>query len=96
MSENCPLLYFLSFILLPASVLVEFLAHHSVYPIIDRYLPHTFTLFTALLHIRTFCAFFCAGFALFYSVVIHCHLPAFSFYTSYLPRSPSHAVTNFL
>ena len=30
-------------ILMPALVLVELLAHHSVHPIIDRYLPHTFT-----------------------------------------------------
>jgi len=34
------------------------------------------------LYIETFCAFFYAGFTLFYCVVIHCHLPAFSFYTS--------------
>ena len=59
------------------------IAHHSVYSIIDRYLPYTSILFAALLHIVTFCAFFCAGFTLFYCVFIQCHLPAFSFYTSY-------------
>jgi len=37
-------------------VLVELLAHHPVYPIIDRYLPHTLTL-TVLLHIVTFVHF---------------------------------------
>jgi len=59
------------------------IAHHSVYSIIDRYLPYRSILFAALLHIVTFCAFFCAGFTLLYCVFIQCHLPAFSFYTSY-------------
>jgi len=61
-------------------VLVELLDHryHSVCPIIDRYLPHAFTLFAALLHIVMFSAFFSAGFTLFYCVVLHCHLLAFT------------------
>jgi len=70
MSEIYPLLDFLEFdILLPPLVFVELLAHHSVYPIIDRYLPHTFTLFTALLHVLTFCGFLCTDFTLFYCVM---------------------------
>jgi len=66
---HCLLDFLLFVILLPGLVLVELLAHHSVYPIIDRYLPHIFTLFNSLLHIVTFCAFFCAGFTLFYCIV---------------------------
>jgi len=38
-------------------MLVDLLAQHSVYPIIDGNLLHIFTLFTALLHKVTFCAF---------------------------------------
>jgi len=53
-----PLLDFLEFVIfLPALVLVDLLAQRSVYPIIDHYLPHTFTLFTALRHIVTFVHF---------------------------------------
>jgi len=97
MSGICLLLDFLRFvILLPLLVLVDLLARHSVYPMIDRCVPHMFKLFTALIHIVTFCAFFCAGFTLFYCFLIHCHILAFSLYTSYLPRSLSHVVTNFL
>ena len=44
MSEIYPSIDFLEFvILMPILVLVELLARHSVYLIIDRYLPHTFT-----------------------------------------------------
>jgi len=65
MSEIYPLLDFLEFvILLPALVPVDLLAHHSVYPIIDRNLSQTFTLFTALLHIVRFCAFLCRFYAI--------------------------------
>ena len=98
MSENYnPLFDFLQFVfLLPALVLVHLLAHHSVYPIISRHLPNTFTLFTTLLHIVTFCAFFCVGFTLFHCVVIHCHLPALLFYISQLQCSLPHSVTHFL
>jgi len=58
MIEIYPLLDFFELaISLPALVLVDLLAHHSVYPIIDRYLSHIFTLFyTILLHIVTFYA----------------------------------------
>jgi len=65
------ILYLASFSLSSYLVPVDLLAYHSVYPIIDRYLPHTFTLFTALLQIVTFCAFFWAGFTPCYRVVIH-------------------------
>jgi len=97
MCEIYPLFDFLEFvfILLTALVPDDLLVHHSIYLIIDRYLPRRFTLFVASLHIATFCAFFCAGFTLFYCIVIHCHHQAFTFYTSYLPRSLSHTVTNF-
>jgi len=85
MGEIYPLLDFLEFIiLLTALVLVGLLAYHPVYPIIDRYLPHAFTPFTALLKLVTPCGFFCAGFTLFYCVVMYCHILAFSFHTSYL------------
>jgi len=71
MVEIYPLLDFLEFaILFTALVLVDLLAYHSVYPIINRYLPHTFTLLSALLHIVNFCAFFCTGFTLFYCIVV--------------------------
>jgi len=67
MSEIYALLGFLylSSNLVPA----DLLAHLSVYPIIDRYLSHTFTIFTALLHIVTICAFFYAGFTLFIALL---------------------------
>jgi len=63
MCEIYPLFDFLDFvfILLTALVPDDLLVHHSIYLIIDRYLPRRFTLF----------------------------------YTSYLPRSLSHTVTNF-
>jgi len=80
MSEIYPLFHFLAIvILMPVLVPVGLLARHSVYRIIDRYLPRKFTLFIALLYIVTFCTCFCAGFALFYCVAIHCHLPGFHF-----------------
>jgi len=44
MSEIYASIDFLEFvILMPALVLAELLALHSVHPIIYRYLPHTFT-----------------------------------------------------
>jgi len=61
MSEIYPSLDCLEFVvLLPALVTVGLLAHHSVYRIIDRYLPHTFIRFITLRYTVTFCALFCA------------------------------------
>jgi len=82
-------------ILLTALMPDDLLLHHSVYIIIDRYLPHRFTLFAALLHIATFCAF-SVEFLRFYCVIIHCHHQTFSFHTFYLHRSLSRTVTSFL
>jgi len=47
----------------------------EVYHIIDRYLPHAFTLFAALLYLVAFCTFL-FGFYYIYSVIL-CRLPAF-------------------
>jgi len=79
-------------------VLVDLLAHHSLYLAVDCYLPHTFTQFTVLLHLRTFYAFFCAGLTLFYCVVIVSTSSLLSFFFShfYLPRSLWRIVTKFL
>jgi len=71
MTEIYALLDFLEFFIsLPALVLVDLLAHHLLYPIIDRSLPHTFKLFTTLLHIVTFSAFFLCR---FHAILLRCY-----------------------
>jgi len=96
------LLHFLEFvILLTALVLVDLPAYRSVYPIIDRYSPHAFTIFTTLLQIVTFCAFFCAD---FYAVLLRCytgtsrrfHYTLLTFFFILHLLVVSHTVTNFL
>jgi len=59
MCEIYPLLDFLEFviILLTALVPVDLLVHHSVYLIIDRYLPHRFTLFVVYFTSQRFVLF---------------------------------------
>jgi len=53
MSEIYPSIDFLEFvILMPALVLVELLAHQTVHPIIDSYLPHTFTRYLLIYFIQ--------------------------------------------
>ena len=69
MSEIYPLFDILSFILLPALVLVDLLTHYSVYPIYwSLYTVYIHTIYCFTSHSKVLCIFLCS----FYAVLLHC------------------------
>ena len=78
MSETYPLPDFLVCLLIDRFCACRFAnSHHaSLTHYLIAILPRTFTLFTALLYLVTFCAFPCRFYS-FYCIVMRCHLPAF-------------------